>query len=133
MRDGRAARGADGTYTSREYLIPLESPSGWEAAVFDHYQAVVTAITTKLRRGSRRASRDDHTGGSTYIFELWPGHPHAEEALAFLRMTREIGVSLRQKIQAHNTSVGSIPSSAYRLLAYVGQAMLDADEDGEDT
>jgi hypothetical protein len=58
--DGRAIREGDeatARYSAEQYVIPLGSPTGWEAGVFDHYQAVVTAIATKLRRGARIARR----------------------------------------------------------------------------
>ncbi|MGK0360950.1 MAG: putative acetyltransferase, partial [Bradymonadia bacterium] len=56
--DGRATREAvkDGAedgelWRCEECVIPFGTPVGWEAAVFDHYQALVTALCTKLRIG----------------------------------------------------------------------------------
>jgi len=69
VRDGRLeARDSPGgrTYSTEGCVIPLGSPAGWEAAVFDHYQAVVTALCTKLRLGRSRAVPGEWIGGSTY-------------------------------------------------------------------
>src|SRR5689334_22596117 len=47
--DGRveAIRGADGTssYRSARFDVPVGSSQGWEAAVLDHFQAMVSAIS----------------------------------------------------------------------------------------
>src|SRR6185369_11712130 len=51
VRVGRVTRvESAGTvrYRSDECVIPFGDVTGWEAAVFDHYQAMVTAICTKL-------------------------------------------------------------------------------------
>ena len=55
-------------YTSGECVIPFGQSAGWEASVFDHYQAVVTAICAKLAAGSATAVRQEEIGGSTYSY-----------------------------------------------------------------
>ena len=37
-------------YESVSFYVPLGDSSGWAAAVFDHFQAVVTTLCTKLRQ-----------------------------------------------------------------------------------
>lgn len=103
-------------YTSMGCVIPLGEPQGWEIAVFDHYQAMVTAICTKLRQGRQRAVPGDQIGGSTFSYTVWPSHPHYEEATQFLARFRREGAALRAKIaaynQAHDATPGAEPSSA---------------------
>lgn len=71
----RDQRSEDTLYTCETYLIPFGDEAGWEAAVFDHYQAMVVGLVTKLRSGTRRAALADSVGGSTFVFDLWRGHP----------------------------------------------------------
>jgi hypothetical protein len=89
-------------YRSEDCVIPVGSAVGWEAAVFDHYQAMVTALCAKLSSGSRRAESGETIGGSTYTYDLWEGHPHEQEALGLLHTMRTQAVALRQKIEAYN-------------------------------
>lgn len=62
-------------YESRSVLLPLGEAAGWEAGVLDHYHAVVGAFCAKQRNGQTRALPDDQLGGSTFSFDVWPGHP----------------------------------------------------------
>jgi predicted transcriptional regulator len=76
VRSGLATQSADGQrYGSRECVIDFGDAAGWEAAVFDHYQAMVSALVSKLRSGRRRSDLDDAAGGSTFVYDLWRGHP----------------------------------------------------------
>jgi hypothetical protein len=43
-------------YTARSLSIPMGSPLGWEAAVYDHFQAVVRTIAQKLANKLSAAS-----------------------------------------------------------------------------
>jgi len=133
VRDGRA-RSVDaerGLYDCMGCVIPLGSTAGWEAAVFDHFQTMVTALCTKLGSGNRIASKDDWVGGSTYGFDVWPGHPHRDEVLGFLRSVREQAVRLRKKVDAYNLEHG-VPEDSERVLAYAGQTVLGLDDEGDE-
>jgi len=125
-RDGRVL------YASAECVIPIGDAAGWEAAVFDHYQAMVTAICTKLRLGKRRAVASEWVGGSTYGFDVWEGHPHHEEVTGFLRATRERAVALRKRVEAHNASHSPPDGATRHVIAYVGQTVLGLAEEGDD-
>lgn len=119
-------------YRSSECVIPLNSPAGWEAAVFDHYQAMVTAICTKLRMGKTHAAQGEWIGGSTYSYDVWDDHPLRDEVLGFLQQTRERAVELPRRVQAHNLSHSAPPESTQRVLAYVGQTVLGLEGEGDD-
>ncbi|HOU94121.1 MAG TPA: hypothetical protein PLU22_23885, partial [Polyangiaceae bacterium] len=105
-------------------VIPLGDPLGWEAAVFDHYQAMVTSICAKLRTGRTGASPDDWIGGSTFHFDVWPGHPLFEEVVGSLRAARARASELRRRVDAHNDLHPPDERTALRVTTYVGQTVV---------
>ena len=121
---------ADHGLVAREVLIPFEDEAGWEAALFDHFQAVVTAITAKLQHGHKARHRDV-IGGSTYRFDVWPGHPLEEEVLGLLGRVRDAATDLRARADAHNRSLDVLPPGR-RVVFYVGQTVaIDDIENGD--
>lgn len=135
LANGRISEqvGDDGPrYACPSCLIPLGSTVGWEAAVFDHYQAMVTALTTKLRMGSRTAQPADWVGGSTYGIDVWPGHPLRDEVLGLLRRFRQQAVELRTKVENYNQAHGVPTTGTERVIAYVGQTVVGLEEEGEE-
>jgi hypothetical protein len=134
VREGRAARVEQGErveYRADLCLIPFGTPSGWEAAVFDHYQAVVTAICTKLRRGTTSAA-DDSVGGSTYGFNVWRGHPHYDEAIGLLGRLRPEAMRLREKVAAYNADHAVPEGSSVRVICYMGQTVMEPESESEE-
>jgi hypothetical protein len=129
-----ASREHDGkvVYSSTECVIPFGAPAGWEAAVFDHYQAMVTAICTKLRLGKTHAVTGEWIGGSTYSLDLWEGHPLHDEALGFLQATRERAMSLRRRAEAFGTTPSREDASKKRVIIYVGQTVIGPEQDGDE-
>jgi hypothetical protein len=126
VHDGRAKRiERDGRilYSSEQCVIPFGAPAGWEAAVFDHYQAMVTAITTKMRRGTQ-AVADETVGGSTYGFVIWKGHPLEHEVLQLLSRFRREASALRSKLSEHNAE-HSAPDQEIRVITYLGQTVIE--------
>jgi hypothetical protein len=121
-----ALEGVGGTcYDSEGCLLPYDDPQGWEAAVYDHFHAMVTALCIKLDQGQRCAQRDDWVGGSTFGFELWASHPYLEEVTGFLRRLREQGSALREKVARYNEDHDAAPlEERLRVLTYVGQAVV---------
>lgn len=100
--------------------IPLGVEAGFEAALFDHYQAVTTAIVNKLKNGATRALPNDALGGSTYSFDLWPGHPHEQEVYNLLTTTRQRLGALWDNVRAHNAQ--HIPGAPHtKITFYIGQ------------
>lgn len=120
------------TYHSDTCVIPFGDPMGWEAAVFDHHQAMVAALVAKLRGGQRTADLGDRVGGSTFVFDVWAGHPMAEEAATYLRRMREQGSALRRRIAEYNQmNKPEESASPVRVIAYVGQMVQEETENGE--
>jgi hypothetical protein len=133
VTDGRVARVERAG--AREYrtdlcVIPYGTLGGWEAAVFDHYQAVVTAICTKLRAGSGVAAASDRIGGSTYGFKVWEGHPYHDKVTGLLSRLRAETMQLRECVTAFNAAHPA-PKSAVRVIAYMGQTIVEGDEGDE--
>ncbi len=113
-------------YQSRELFIPLDATVGWEAAVYDHFQALVRTIGVKL---GLAADAKEHAlvGGSTYSFSVWNGHPLQEEVLATLARFRDAQSALRARVDAHNAQHG-IPTSHTHVVTYAGQHIIEQDE-----
>jgi hypothetical protein len=111
-------------YTSFGCVLPLDDPKGWEAAVFDHYQALVGALVAKLSLGARGANLRDVIGGSTYGFEIWPGHPHYAEVRGLLQEYRQRAGELRDRVGVYNQTTPA-PERRERVVSYFGQNILD--------
>jgi hypothetical protein len=112
-------------YTARRFEVPLGTPVGWEAAVFDHYQALVTAVITKLQ-GAARGRPRDQTGGSTWSLDVWPGHPLEAEAKGLLGGLRQQVEALRERVDAHQRAhPEAAPGKRERVVFYAGQYVQD--------
>jgi hypothetical protein len=127
VKDGRVRHSATdpSLFESDGCVLPLGSPVGWEAAVFDHFQAMVMAICAKLDSGRRGADSADLIGGSTFSFRVWPEHPHYEEVTRFLATFRSDGAALRKKIAAYNEQHTPPAGEDQRVVIYAGQTVLD--------
>jgi hypothetical protein len=133
---GRVTRSGDDTtplFSSREFVVPLGQASGWEAAVLDHYQAVVRTLCRRLEVGAA----PDHgppVGGSTYTFDVWPGHPFEEDVYGTISEFRNRASALRKRVEAHNAEHG-MPADYTEVIAYAGQSafprgeLVDREED----
>ena len=128
LAEGRITSEGEGrerTYASACIEIPLGQSHGWEAAVLDHYQAMVTAIVTKLREGAASAHLGDLVGGSTWTLDVREDHPLREEAVSTLARLRQQVEDLRERIDAHNAAHPST-ESCERVVVYVGQCVRGA-------
>lgn len=114
-------------YESKQFSVPLGSSQGWEAAVLDHFKAMVTAIGAKLSTATLRSHARDVVGGSTWSLDVWDGHPLADEALGTLARMRAAIEDLRQRVDAHGAAR---PEGAKmkRVVFYMGQYVA---EDGD--
>ena len=121
----------DGPYTARTLVLPLGSAVGWEAAVFDHFKAVVNTVTSRLRIDRNRPALADRVGGSTYTVEVWPGHPHEREAFETLKSLRSQLGALRDKIERYNADHPA-PERHTQVSMYVGQCSIERGEDEPD-
>jgi hypothetical protein len=115
-------------YRSERCSIPLESSAGWEAALLDHYQAVVRAICAKLNQDARTAQLRDRLGGSTFTFAVWPGHPYEQQVQALLSEHRTRLSALWNAVSEHNRGRRK-PESYASVTFYFGQ-MVTAETGG---
>jgi hypothetical protein len=122
--EGRIRRGADARWLAPQFCIPLGSDSGWEAAVYDHYHAVVRTFCTRLTQMTEGARHNDDTGGSTYTFQVWPGHPAYEDALHTLKNLRQQLGALRSRVEEHNQG-RPYPTHYKSVVTYVGQCVTE--------
>jgi len=117
-------------YQSDVCVLPVGDAVGWEAALFDHFNAVVTALCVKLRNVTLRALPDDVVGGSTYSFEIWREHPFEERVLGLLRNTRRELSMLRAEVDDYNARAGR-PAETSKVTFYFGQSVIAPDAEME--
>jgi hypothetical protein len=113
-----------GAFRGAGPLVPVGAEHGWEAAVFDHFQAMVTAITRKLQNGGRRSTDADVVGGSTLSFELHAEHPLRAEVLGLLQRTRNEVNELWRRVGQHNAEQPCPVEPREIVSFYFGQSVL---------
>ena len=122
VAEGRVQRDGE-RLTAREFVIPLGSSIGWEASVFDHVQAMVQTICQRLQAAdASEALPAQAIGGSTYTFDVWPGHPHYGEVKGLLAAHRASLGDLRKKVEAFNQQTRR-EDGFEEVVAYVGQCV----------
>ncbi len=132
--DGQISRQGEGeaaTYRASHFVVPVGAEHGWEAAVFDHFQAVARAILTKVRLGRNKSSDNDIVGGATLTFDVCQDHPLKGEVLALLRNTRAHVNELWNRVQQHNEHNPIPEESLTEVSFYFGQSMTTADSDSD--
>jgi hypothetical protein len=108
-------------YRASQFFVERGAAKGWEAAVFDHFQALVCTIGARLRAGP---SDEEVIGGSTYSFEVWPGHPLEAEARSQLARFRRQSSELRRRIADYNREHPR-PRGYSAITLYAGQCVLE--------
>lgn len=111
-----------GLLSAEKFMIPLGTSRGWEASVFDHLQAVVQTICARLRVLDV-AGVGEETGGSTFSYNIWPGHPMESEVRQQLAQHRARLKDLKDRVERHNGSAPR-PNEHERVTAYVGQSSI---------
>ncbi len=117
-------------YRANQLVIPLGAPVGWEAAVFDHFKALVTTVLSRLRE-KRATALEDQVGGSTYTIDVWPGHPLADEVYGALGRMRASLSELRARVLELNTDQ-ALPDTHTRVVIYAGQCLIHEGSEHED-
>jgi hypothetical protein len=124
----RAGAGETASYSAATLLVPVDAEHGWEAAVFDHFQAVVRAIGTKVRRGLARSTGTDVNGGATLTFAVHEEHPDKEEVLGLLRRVRADVNELWNRVHRYNQQHPIAEGAATEVSFYFGQCVTSEDE-----
>ena len=112
-------------YTAATFRIAPGAEYGWESAVFDHFQAVATAIAQKLELQREAAEARRIVGGSTLRFELGPDHPHRERVIGLLEEVRELVNRVWEETCAHNDAHPLDPDARFNVTFYFGQGTDD--------
>ncbi|HEY3253435.1 MAG TPA: hypothetical protein VGJ91_05785, partial [Polyangiaceae bacterium] len=117
-------------YSARALLVPVGAAVGWEAAVFDHFKALVTTILSRLNE-NRATTPDDRVGGGTYTIDVWPGHPLEAEVFGTLARLRTMLTDMRERVAQFNGE-GPLPQAHTRVVIYAGQSLIHEDGDPDD-
>ncbi len=84
----RVASDGKTRYKAVAYHIPVDTPEGFEAALWDHFSAMCRAMSKKVRQARYQAVSDETLGGTTYSFDVPVDSPEFAEIAGFLRDTR---------------------------------------------
>jgi hypothetical protein len=126
LSDGRVSRDPDSDdapLRSAAYVIPAGDKQGWEAAVFDHYQAVASAIASKVRLRATGSEDAELCGGTTLHFGVHAGHPYAERVLGTVKRVREELNAFWHEVAAYNREHPIDDELATRVTFYFGQTV----------
>jgi len=115
-------------YDSEECIIPLERNEGWEAAIFDHFQAMINVIAKR----AEGVAGHDLIGGSTFHFDIHDLHPHEDEVLSLLKEIRTRVSALRKRVDEHNREHAPADKRPYRVVFYLGQNVIADCQSGEE-
>ena len=109
-------------------VVPVGAHEGWEAALFDHYHAVVRALSTKLRMRKAESRHADVVGGATLTFDLHRSHPRRAEVLGLLADVRGRLNALWEEVEAHNREQPIAEGEAEQVCFYFGQSYSGEEE-----
>jgi hypothetical protein len=132
LLDGRVQRTKDQRLLALDCVVPLGAAAGWEAAVFDHVQAVVQTVCQRVQQATAAEgapAAGEPIGGSTYSFDVWAGHPLEAEVKRQLDQLRERLGELRRRVDEHNRTAG-LPAAYQQVVTYLGQCLIERDRDG---
>lgn len=122
VQDGRlSVRASDDRYTTHEFRIPVGATSGWEAAVYDHFQAMAKAIAHKLQSVGGRSEFGDRIGGATLSFDLDEDHPLKDEVFGLLERVRADVNDVWNRVVEHAEQHPIDPATHVKVTFYFGQ------------
>lgn len=127
VADGRIARddsSPERSFRSERCFVSMKDDAAWGSSVVNHFQMVTSAICAKIMNGQTRALPDDQLGGSSYSFDVYPGHPKEAEVRRLLeRMRGELG-RLWDEVSSYNQNAGVDRDRATRVNFYFGQSVI---------
>ncbi|NUN13814.1 MAG: ArsR family transcriptional regulator [Myxococcales bacterium] len=107
-------------YRATSYHIEPESDLGYQAALWDHFYAVVRAMCKKVRMNTHLAQLNDVIGGTTFSFDVPLQHPLYAEISGFLTQTRVQMEKWLAEVSALNQN-GDPALPRARVTIYAGQ------------
>lgn len=126
--DGRVQRRGhdlDARFEAKLFSVPVGSEVGWESAVYDHFQAVTSAIAGKLQHSGARSLKSDIIGGATLSFDLYPGHPQEKRVYGLLQSVRSSVNALWQEVRRANEARPICDDERIKVTFYFGQNVDD--------
>jgi hypothetical protein len=111
-------------YVAGECVIPPRDPLGWEAAMFDHYQAMVQALCARLATPGKDTAGETSAGGSTYTYIVSDEHPLRSEVVGLLGEVRRRAEALRKRVGEYNREHPTAVHEPTRVTLYVGQSQV---------
>ncbi len=127
MQDQRIETQGEG-FIAPTFLIPTDAPHGWEAAVFDHFQAMCAAMANKVQLRHDNAPNARLVGGSTLHFELDATHPELQNVLSLLDQVRVLTDAVWDSVYRHNEKHPIDEAKRFNLTLYFGQNVDDFDK-----
>ncbi|MDF3065262.1 MAG: hypothetical protein K0R38_863 [Polyangiaceae bacterium] len=113
--------------SAADLLIAIDAQTGWEAAVFDHFQALVGAVGAKLQGAGPRSSHADLVGGTTLTFDVSAEHPLHQEVLGLLARVRGDLNAVWKRVCEHNAEHPISDDERVRVRFYFGQNVIDSE------
>jgi DNA-binding Lrp family transcriptional regulator len=117
----------DPSVSAAQFVIPVGSSEGWEAAVFDHFQGVCNAVAQKLSQGAKSSQFSDEIGGTTLSFDVYSGHPHEKQVRELLQVVRVKTDSLWNEVAEYNR-MHPPPAHSEKITFYAGQCIQGSEE-----
>ncbi len=127
LQDKRIEPEQDG-YRAPSFVISSDAPHGWEAAVFDHYQALCTAISNKVQLKHERPQLSHLIGGSTLHFEVSAKHPLLPRVLSLLSEVTSLTDQVWGEVYAYNEQNPIPDTERVNLTLYYGQNVDDLEK-----
>jgi hypothetical protein len=123
-REGRVGETTEGRYRALSFVLGVDDTRGWEASVFDHFSAVAQAIAHKLRLTHKEGNETvghETVGGSTFTFNIYPGHPSYRQVLSLLARTRREVAALWSDTNDFNQRNPHRTDDKLKVRFYFGQ------------
>lgn len=121
-------------YRADALVIPLGATFGWEAAVFDHFKAMIGTVINRVQNNKTDPATlpawQNTIGGSTYTIDVWKDHPLEQEVLGTLSQVRNTLSELRTRVNRINAEQHP-QSPTYRVVIYAGQDVVTETSEDE--
>jgi hypothetical protein len=116
------------SYQSSRLVVERDAQTGFEASVYDHYQAMVRTICARLSAETEGSEYAPFVGGSTYGFDVGPEHPLRAEVFGVLTEFRDKCSRLRQRVVEYNAKHGRA-GVRERVVVYAGESITPEEAD----
>lgn len=106
-----------GERLSARNVVIVPGGTGKEAAMLDHFRAVAKVLAAKAKLGPVDVS----TGGATFVFSVFEGHPYAERVRALFAEHSSSVRELWKQVSDYNRSIDLQREDADQISFYLGQ------------